>query len=163
MKQIPLSQGKFALVDDEDFENLNQWKWYALKGVSTWYAVRNVRSLDGKQHTLQMHRFILNIHDSKIFIDHSDHDGLNNQRYNIRKCTRAQNTSNSQKRKNRLSKYKGVSFYIAKGKYKYYIAQIVHNQKKIFLGQFKIEKDAAKAYDTKAIELFGEFANINFK
>lgn len=149
MKRIPLTQGKFALVDDEDYVELNQHKWCAYKQGNTFYAARAVNL---------MHREILGLKrgDGKV-TDHIDHDGLNNQRSNIRVCTQQQNMMNKRKRKNNSSKYKGVYFL----KTNKWIAQIHFDNKSIHLGLFDDELEAAQAYDKKAIELFREFAKTN--
>lgn len=156
MKLITLTQGKFAQVDDEDFEYLNQFKWYADKGNTTYYARGWVKLPDGRVKDIKMHRLLLNIIDSKLHGDHEDHDGLNNQRNNLRAATRSQNGVNRRKKPNCSSKYIGVS--IIKNKYR---AQIRKDQKYIVLGTFDLELDAAKAYNIKALELFGKFANLN--
>lgn len=92
MKLIPLSRGLFAQVDDDMFDYLNQWKWYAHKHGNTYYARRNDYK-NGKQKTLRMHNLIINKR-SGMQTDHRDHNGLNNQRYNLREATTAQNQYN---------------------------------------------------------------------
>lgn len=151
MKQIPLSRGLFALVDDADFDNLSAFKWSALKAPRTFYAVR--RS-NGKY--IYMHREILGITDSKIHTDHRDHDGRNNQRENIRGCTQHQNIMNIQPYKIATSKYKGVCLY--KGKW---LAQIKANGRNYSLGSYCSEIKAAMAYNAAAIKYHGEFAYLN--
>ncbi len=148
MKKIPLTQGQFALVDDADYEWLNQWRWYCdNKG----YAVRHV----GKKAIL-MHRQIMNVL-SKLEIDHKNRNRLDCQRNNLRICTRDDNRLNQTKRGNQ--KYKGVR---KVSKSKKYEARIQFNGKRISLGLFNNESEAAKAYDSKALELHGQFACINF-
>jgi hypothetical protein len=156
MKLIPLSQGMFTQVDDDIFDYLNQWKWCVLKGKNNYYAQRTIR-INGKRKSLLLHRAIMNI--SSIFeIDHIDGNGLNNQRVNLRACNHKQNSRNRHKHKG-VSIYKGVSFIKNRNAYS---SEMYFNNKHIYLGYFKIEEDAAKAYDVKARELFGEFANLNF-
>lgn len=155
MKQIPLTQGMFALVDDEDFEWLNQWKWYAKKDSATYYAVRGSRN-----KTIRMHRLILGLTDKNIFADHIDHNGLNNQRSNLRKATHTQNLRNKQKT-GKGSKYLGVCRINNKGGSTTYRAIISVNNTTIYLGAFRIEEDAARAYNEAAIKYSGEFANLN--
>jgi len=160
MKEIKLSQrgknkDKFvALVDDEDFEYLNQWNWCAAKNGNTYYVQRSIRTKD-KIITVKMHRVIMNTPNG-IKTDHRDRNGLHCERHNLRNCTNAQNGANRQSWGR--SKYLGVTY--QNGKIK---AQIQTNGKTTHLGYYKTEELAAKAYDTKAQELFGEFANLNFK
>jgi len=157
MKRIPLTQNKFAIVDDDMFEYLNQWKWYARKGGNTFYAVRNV----GKylnQKKIHMHRQIMNAQEGQE-IDHINHNALDNRRTNLRTCTRAQNQHNRKINRNSTSKFKGVYWNKVRRKWQ---ARVSLNGKRPYLGSFNNELDAAKAYDKKAKELFGEFANLNF-
>lgn len=153
MKKIKLSQGKFALVDDEDYEYLNQWKWYAQKVKNTFYAIRTDRT-SGKRKTIRMHRIIMNTPE-KMETDHKDHFGLNNQKYNLRNCTKHQNSMNKKLYEKTSSKYKGVSWY---PRYQKWIAYITLNRKRKFLGYFSSEKEAGIYRKNKAKELFGEFA-----
>lgn len=153
MKEIKLTQGKVALVDDEDFENLNQCKWFAMKHGRTFYAGRAIR-VSGKRNTQSMHCLIMN----GKGIDHIDHNGLNNQKSNLRFCTSSENSMNRRKKQNCTSIYKGVSFF---KRDKIWRAEIEINYRHIRLGRFVSEVEAAQAYNKKAIELFGEFAHIN--
>jgi len=155
MKEIQLSQGKVALVDDEDFERVNQYKWYATKSYNTYYAVRNIAVCKNKQTIQTMHYFIM----GEKWIDHIEHNGLDNQKHNLRPCTNHQNTMNRKLNINASSKYKGVTLYRDNKRWK---SQIQFKYKKLNLGLFISEIYAAKAYDEKAKELFGEFANLNF-
>ena len=153
MKEIQLTQGKVALVDDEEFEKLNQFKWCAKKDGNTFYAIRGIR-IGSKTQTIQMHNFIMN----GKGVDHIDHNGLNNQKSNLRFCTQSENMMNRSKGGNCTSIYKGVSFH---KRDKIWRAKIHINGKDIHLGNFISEIEAAKAYNNKAIELFCEFANLN--
>ncbi len=158
-KRILLTQGQFAIVDDEDYEWLNQWKWYVQKCGTFSYVARSKRLKTEKKHmTILMHRLILSACKGED-VDHINHNTFDNRKVNIRICTRAQNMANANPWKNKSSKYKGVFW----SKHdKKWVTQITYNYKTIHLGYYKNEVDAAKAYDTKALELFGEFAKPNF-
>lgn len=156
-KEIPLSKGKVAIVDAADYEWLNQWKWSASENRSgTWYARRSLGTRD-EQHTLMMHRAILNVQ-SKLHVDHINGNGLDNRRFNLRLCTPAQNQYNRGICANNTSGFKGV--YWVKGHEKWQ-AQIHVNGKHYHLGFFDTAEAAAYAYDTAALELHGEFAKLN--
>lgn len=158
MKTISLTQGKVAIVDDADYEWLNQWKWSTQQGRHTFYAVRGVWLAKNKWRIERMHRLILGLQpDDKRQCDHRDGNGLNNQWSNLRVCTRTQNIR-SQKNKVGTSKYKGVCW--DRRDRKWY-SQIRVNKKQIYLGLFNSEIDAAQAYDRAASEYFGEFALTN--
>jgi len=155
MKEIKLTQGKIALIDDEDYGYLNQFKWCADKLGSTFYAKRRLYISIKEQYNIYMHRIIMNA-PKGMEVDHIDHNGLNNQKYNLRICTKCQNNRN--KLPSGKSKYLGVSAEDIK-----YKAEIMINHNKIRIGRFTTEEAAARAYDKKAKEYFGEFANLNFK
>lgn len=150
MKTIKLTQGKVALVDDSDYEYLNQWKWCAHKDHNMFYASRSFR---GK--TIIMHRVIMNAKKGEL-IDHRDRYGLNNQRGNLRFCTCSQNAKN--KISHGTSKYLGVCLHKISRKWQ---ADIVINNRKKYLGSYACEKDAAKAYNKAALKYHEEFANLN--
>jgi hypothetical protein len=159
MKEIELigkrGAGKVALVDDDDYEHLSRFKWYALKGWNTFYAFRNIKREDGKWRLLFMHREIVNT-PKGILTDHKDHNGLNNQKRNLRNCTNQENQYN-QRARGCSSKYKGVS---SLGRGKGWRATIKKGET-LHIGSYRTEQDAALAYNKKAVELFGEFANLN--
>lgn len=152
MKEIKLTQGRVALVDDEDFEYLNQFKWYAHKNRNTYYAER--MSSPGKV-MIRMHRVIMNLLPGE-FVDHRDCNGLNNQKDNLRLCNKSQNCMN--RRYINKTGYLGV--YTSK---KRFHASIRVNKKSINLGCFKSAEEAAMARDLGSIKYFGQFANLNFK
>ncbi len=165
MKHILLTQGKFAIVDDEDYEWLNQYKWSAHKTkYGGFMAIRTSKRPQRKM--IYMHRQIMNC-PKEMDVDHQNHNTLNNLKSNLRICTRSQNCQNSKICKNNSSGYKGVTWFNQrkykdkkyKGKWR---AQITHNNKNFHLGLFNNKTDAAKAYDIAAIKYFGEFANLNF-
>lgn len=161
MKTIPLTQGKVALVDDEDFEWLSKWKWRATitspTGIDRWYALHTTIDKD----TIYMHRAImirLGFSKTESF-DHVDGNGLNNQRMNLRPCTQTQNVQNRRKRPGLSSKYKGVYWHRRDRKW---MSRLRDNGKDLFLGYFKDEEEAGRAYDAVARRAFGEFARLNF-
>lgn len=157
MKEIKLTQGKVALVDDEDFEYLNQWKWHACRDKVTWYAGHAFKQPSGRFKTKTMHRFILN--PLPIFeVDHIDGNGLNNQRENLRVATRSENNRNCSKRRTNTSGYKGVTWHKRDKEWR---AQIGFNKKKIAIGSFDSKVGAARAYNEAALRYFGEFAKLN--
>ncbi len=157
MKEIKLSKGKVAIVDDEDYHFLNQWKWTAHEDKYTFYAIRKDYT-NGKHNAVQisMHRLILGLTNRKQEAEHIDRNGLNNQRSNLRVATRSQNCSNRKLFKNSKSKLKGVSFHNEKWR-----ATICLNKKCYHIGYFKTKEDAALAYNKKAKELHGEFSCLN--
>ena len=156
-KQIPLSQGKFVIVDDKDYEFLSQWKW-CFNGR---YAMRN-KYLGWKNRksilkTIYMHRLILNPPDG-FYTDHINGDKLDNRRSNLRICTNQQNQFNQTPTQGGSSKYKGVTWH---KRDEMWMSSIRLNNKTKFLGYFDSEEDAAQAYNFAAIEHHGEFANLN--
>ncbi len=158
MKHIPLTQGKFAIVDDEDYEYLMQWKWYALRNGNTYYAVRNFRGSaqsKARQGKILMHRIIAQTSPG-AHTDHENHNGLNNRKTNLRQCTFGENQYNRLPTDNCRSQYRGVCW----GRIGW-VARIKHNSRSIWLGSHTSEVGAAKAYNRKAQELFGEFAYLN--
>ena len=154
MKLIPLTQGKFAQVDDADYGWLTQWKWFAVKCKNTYYAERWDKTVDGVRKHIPMHRQILGVLEG-MDTDHRDGDGLNNQRFNIRSCTTSQNCRNRKTWGN--SSYIGVSRH--NGKYQ---AAITINGVYKYIGIFTDEEEAARARDRVSKEHFGEFAKLNF-
>ncbi|KAB0579165.1 endonuclease [Ideonella dechloratans] len=159
MKLIDVSTPSYpdthAMVDDADFEALNQWKWSAEKRSGTFYAIRCVRGPGGKKTTVRMHRQIVG---EGVEVDHADGNGLNNQRENLRSCSVAENQQN-RKRARGTSQYKGVMWDRFHNRWK---AKIIVNGERINLGSFMSEEDAALQYDAAAKEHFGEFASLNF-
>lgn len=161
MKEIQLSKrgknrGKYvALVDDEDYERINQFNWCAVKMGNSIYAVRNVRLDVNTRKTIYMQWEIM----GGKSVDHIFGVGLNNQKSNLRFCTKQQNSMNNNPYKNSSSKYKGVSWFKQTKKW---MSNIRINNKQIYLGLFVNEIDAANMYDTAAKKYFGEFARLNF-
>lgn len=164
-KNILLTQGKVAIVDNEDYESIVQHKWFAHKKtrrLSRYYAERQVR-YSKKQVLVGMHRDIMGlIIGDGLQIDHVNGDGLDNRRSNLRVCTQAQNSANSRGRiSRRLCKFKGLQ-YKNRLLTKPWLARITCNGKCHYLGYFATEEEAARVYDRKAVDLFGEFAHTNF-
>jgi hypothetical protein len=159
-RKIPLTQGKFAIVDPEDYEELSKYKWYAVQSPRGFYAVRTVfaKKARGGRKTVGMHRIILKAPEGK-FIDHINHNGLDNRKCNLRICTLQQNIWNMRKQRgNCASQYKGVTWRKDIDKWQ---ARVICGGKVFSCGHFDDEKTAASAYDKKAKELFGEFAAPN--
>jgi hypothetical protein len=159
-RQIPLTQGKFALVDDEDFERINRFKWCvrSFRGRPH-YAARGINRGDGRTETVLMHRVICDAPE----VDHVNGDGLDNRRCNLRPATRSQNQANARPRvvyagKPATSTFKGVSF--DKGTRKWRACIRVERRLR-YLGVHESERAAALAYNAAALEHYGEFARLN--
>lgn len=153
-KLISLTQGKFAIVDDADYERLLRFTWHY--NQKTGYAVGEQWG-NGKKIQITMHREVLHAPKGQR-VDHENENKLDNQKRNLRFCTNSQNMSNRGKQKNNTSGYKGVFWSIPAKRWR---AQIRVDRKFIHLGLFDSTIDAAKAYNKAAIELFGEFAHLN--
>jgi hypothetical protein len=166
MKLIPLYSGRvgiyydkrklnglFAIVDNEDYD-------WLMKKTENWFVLdgRYVGCNKGHQRFHRMHRLIMGATDPKIFVDHIDHNGFNNQKSNLRLCTNSQNCMNKIKNPNSTSKYKGVSL---NKESKKWAAHITKDYKNYYIGLFDNEIGAALAYNKKAKELHGEFALLN--
>lgn len=149
---IPLSKGKFAIVDEEDFRRLSAYKWHYSKG----YAGRTVK-IEGKKRTIWMHREVMNAPDH-LLVDHRNHNRTDNRKSNLRLATKADNTRYSRKPRHNTSGYKGVCYDKARRKWKAYI----HYRNRIVnLGRFESREAAARAYDDASNQLFGHFAYNN--
>jgi len=153
MRRVKLTQGKFAIVDDQDFEYINQWNWCLHNDGSAKRAIL----IGGKHKTILMHR-IVNETPDNLETDHINHDRLDNRRANLRNVFHKQNCLNRHSYKNSSSKYTGVSYRKAGGKWR---ATIKINGKYQHIGVFENEIEAAKAYDRRAIENFGQYACVN--
>lgn len=175
MKIIQLTQGYQTVIDDIDFEDVSKFSWYAStrtdRGAPRPYA-RTHEWREGKRITLQLHVFIMEQQGIKIpngvFVDHKDNNSLNNMRENLRIATISQNLANkgAMEKTSKLgrSQYKGVFWNKRANKWEAGIGSMVDGKrKKHYLGVYIKEEDAARAYDVKAVEFFGEFAFLNFK
>ena len=151
MKTIPLTRGKFAFVDDDDFELVNKLRW---QFHPPGYAVH---STNGTK--IRMHHLIMGKPKLGLEIDHVNGNGLDNRRSNLRIANKSQNAANCQGHRNNTSGFKGVHFFKRKKKWQ---ASIRHNNRSIHLGYFQTAEQAARAYDSKAMELKGEFARTNY-
>ncbi len=153
-KEILLTRGKVALVDDADYELVKAYKWQAFNPGKCWYAKARI---GGREQSL--HRYITGAPDGTL-VDHRDGDGLNCVRSNLRLADRSQNSANTGKRDQPTrSKYKGVRWAERGQRWHAYLKK---NYRQIFLGSYATEEEAARAYDAGAILYFGEFARLNF-
>ncbi len=154
LAKIKLSKGYFAIVDDEDLEILFHYYWH-VSGKRNLYARTSLPRINT---TILMHRLISRLHyTDKRNIDHINHNSLDNRKKNLRIATCSQNSANRRPEKNNTSKYKGVTRNSGR-----WLAQIQTKGKNHNLGRYDIEEEAAKAYDSAALRLFGEFAFTNF-
>lgn len=177
MKEIQLTQGKVAIVDDKNFELLNNNKWYTTKSKNVYYVMRAItiqsqckqKNIRYKHRIIMLHRVVM---ENKLgrklkpneYIDHIDRNGLDNRECNLRLCNCSKNGANSIKPKTYCNKptssiYKGVNWRKDCKKWRAYIKI---NTKQINLGCFNNEIQAAKVYDEAALKYFGEFARVNF-
>jgi len=156
MKEISLSQGKIAIIDDEDYLIACQYKWCAVQGKYTWYAVTR-QKFDGKYKTLYLHRFLMQP-SIEMEIDHKDGDGLNCLRSNMRLCRSLDNNRNRKIQRGNKSGYKGVRW---DSRLKKWRSEISVKNKVIHLGVFIQKEDAGLAYNEAAKLHYGEFAKQN--
>lgn len=165
MKKIPLTQGKFSLVDDEDYDRVMLHKWMYRKPsrkTPSPYAFRTptVVTSEGikKQVNESLHRFIMNVSSkswTEVVVDHINMDGLDNRKCNLRLCDRFENLWNNRR-------IPGESGYIGVKKVKKkYMARISLNGKSVYLGLYNTKEEAAKAFNDAAKQLRGEFAKLN--
>jgi len=156
MVEIKLTQGQVALIDDEDYELISQHKWCAYKHRKMFYASRSCY-INGLKTVIRMHRLIMNAPDGTQ-VDHINGNGLDNRKENLRLVSNHQNQWNRHSISGK-SKYKGIHWNKQSKKWQ---SQIKVYGKRIHLGYFREEIDAAVAYDKAAIKYFGEFAKPNF-
>lgn len=153
MKKIKLTRGRFALVDDEDFDYLNEFKWNAFGDR---YAGR-APGARGKQKLILMHRLIMQTPNGMV-TDHINGNGFDNRKTNLRVCRHVDNTRNNKLSKRNTSGYKGVFWQASINKWR---ARIRVDRKLISLGSYVTREEAAVAYNSGAIKYYGRFAKLN--
>ena len=161
IRYIPLTRGLYAIVDAQDYEKLSQYKWHAQsdEGRKTVYAARTISCRENgrrRSRAVLMHREIMKTLKGMV-VDHINGNGINNRRCNMRNCTQFQNTHNCRPRKGGKSRFIGVDPHRDKWR-----ARVCYKGRKHHVGLFDDEVEAAKARDRKAVELFGQFARLNF-
>lgn len=156
MKLLKINNSdRMAIVDDEDYERLSQHTW-SVNGSGKGCIGRNAKLRVGKRIYISLASEVMNRHGTMF--DHSNRDGFDNQKLNLRESTQSQNMMNRIKKEGHSSKYKGVSWCNTRNKW---VAQIKIRGIQTRLGRFQSEKDAALAYNIAAIKYFGEFAILN--
>lgn len=158
MKEIPLTQGFTAIVDDEDYEAISQHRWFAHVHQTSVYAYRNIKLGNGKFTLQAMHRLVLERAAGqplprRMHVDHINRNGIDNRRGNLRLATPTQNQANQRKRQHTRSRFKGVAW--NQGKWRVFAGGE-------YCGSFTDEIEAARAYDAAASRKWGEFASLNF-
>ncbi|MBN2211142.1 MAG: HNH endonuclease [Sedimentisphaerales bacterium] len=161
MKQLPLTQGYFAKVDDEDYPRLTRWKWHVSPSTSGPYAARTIRPAPGQCRKRRLHYEVLRLPQplpSGRVVDHINHDTLDCRKENLRVCTHQQNFWNSRPRARKTSsRYKGVT----RRRPQKWKATIMKDGRLHNLGLFDDEYDAMVAYNRAAVKLFGDYAHVN--
>ncbi len=161
MKEIPLTRGMVALVDDEDYEEMQLYRWHAIRSRHTWYAATSIRNeVTGKYADVRMHHMVIPQLPPGRTIDHVNGNGLDNQKRNLRSATPTQQARNASVPSNNACGFKGVYF---EKRRKVWHARIKVNGRSRFLGSFSSAEEAALAYDEEARAEFGEFARPNFQ
>lgn len=157
MKIIQLNLGKSIIIDDEDYNRVIKYKWFAvwIKSSKNWYVSRNIFKND-KWTAESLHRFIMNAKSGQI-VDHKNRNTFDNRKENLRFATKSQNNANRKTSKT-YTKYLGVFYREDRNKWR---AILRYKTKAHNLGHFNTPEEAALAYNKKAIEIHGEFANLN--
>jgi len=159
MKEIQLTQGYVALIDDEDYDMVNFFSWRVMIRKTNIYVGTQACRINKKAVTMLLHQLVLHNTPEGYEIDHIDGNALNNQKSNLRIVTHTQNMKNTRKSSGGVtSKYKGVFKPSGVRKYK---VLITVDKKVIYLGYYKDELEAARVYNEAALKYFGEYAKIN--
>lgn len=161
MKEITLTRGKIALIDDEMFDRISYFKWYTWVNPKVdenlFYAVTKMK-IGNTWQMIRMHHVIIGFPETGFVVDHKNLNGLDNRMENLRMCTHVQNHMNTKIGTNKTSNYKGV-FKVEKSNICFSYIQV--NGSRFHLGSFRSEVDAAIAYNNAAIKYFGEYARLN--
>lgn len=156
MKEILLTKGYVAIVDDDMYDDLSQYKWRVQEGKHTCYAVR-AKMILGKRYSISMHRYVLDCINLRMCVDHVNDNGLDNRKSNLRICSYSDNQHNKRSFHG-TSVHKGIFFHSKRNKWR---AQICFDNKTCYIGDYDSETDAAMAYNRSALQKFGEFARLN--
>lgn len=143
--------GNYAIIDDDDYEKISEYRWTAWRHRNTIYAVSG-------GGMIKIHRVILGVDYRNVFVDHIDGNGLNNQKTNLRLCTNKENIRNSKIQTNNTTGFKGVSYHKQTGKYR---ARIKVSGKEVHIGLYDTSMEAADNYNKMALACFGVFARLN--
>jgi hypothetical protein len=158
-RRIYLGEGEWTIVEPQDYYWLNSFKWMVYGNRNKFYVVRNKIVAPNTTRSVYMHRLMMNPPPG-LLVDHRNGDSLDNRRANLRLATCSQNVQNSPKRNIKTtSRFIGVYLEKERG---LWVVRITHQGKKIWLGRFDNEIEAAKAYDEAARKYHGEFARLNF-
>lgn len=161
--RIPLRSrkypGLFAIIDEADYPLVSGYRWVPAIRNKTTYAIADKPSSNGKRQSVLMHRLLTDVPADRD-VDHINENGLDNRRENLRVATKGQNAANAGLKASNTSGYRGVSFNKNAGKWQAYLK---HDRTRIHLGLWLTAEDAARAFDAKAIEIWGEFARLNLQ
>lgn len=154
MKSIELSGGQIALIDDCDFDAISRYRWFSISGRHTSYAATSIRGLGKRGGTIiRMHRLIMGVcWQHRVGVDHKDGNGLNNQRHNLRICDTSTNLHGVMRGPRGTSQYRGVSW--SKSAKRWEVRLSVRG-KRIVIGYYESETEAASAYDAAKLHLIG--------
>lgn len=157
MKEIPLDKGHILFIDNEDYEEVSKLIWKVAKRLHTFYAISDIRKKGHARKVILLHRLIMKAPKGTL-IDHINGNGLDNRKSNLRYANKSKNAMNMSKHTPHSSPYKGVSYDKDRKKFR---CNIGINGKQYFVGRFDNELEAAKAYNKKALTIYGEYARLN--